>query len=335
MSDPFFVVGPSRSGTTMLRLLLNGHKRIAIPNELGYFNRLPVNVEAWRQPDLTEAQYSDLIRTFLARCREKFDGVDLDRVESDLLSVDSPNLKEPYRIVAEAWMNHHGKARWGEKTPINIFFVDVLRDMFPQARFILLVRDPRAIVNSMNEIPYFSRDTVLNALNCRHSLTSGVDLLERSVPDSERITVRYETLVGRPEEELERICLFLGEEFDPAMMDFYRSSHRFVKTVRTPSITRPILNSNADKWRNRLSRSQVSRIEIVCAESLERYEYERINGITSTRDHIVVYLKSAYWNFMRWRSGNRRAFVVADRMFGRTHSRVRDLLSRLGGGNSK
>ena len=230
MPTPFFIVGASRSGTTLVRLLLNAHSRLAVPSELKYLQTVShhARLERWRDPGLSEGAYRDIVRAFLTRRREVFEEIGGDRLERLILADAERTPRAPYRIALEAWAQFHGKERWGEKTPRNLFYADVLADMFPGARFVYVARDPRAVVASMNRIAYFSDDTVLNALNARRSMCEGLTHLRASVPEAARIVVRYEDLVADPEREARRLCRFLAEPFEPAMLGFHRRAAEFM-----------------------------------------------------------------------------------------------------------
>lgn len=67
MKSPIFIVGANRSGTTLLRLILNAHSRIAIPEEVVYFGSFMagVPIEKWRSPGLSEEAYSDFVHDFV------------------------------------------------------------------------------------------------------------------------------------------------------------------------------------------------------------------------------------------------------------------------------
>lgn len=314
----------------MLRLMLNAHPRLAVPHEFKYFTELPEDVPAaqWRTPGLSEAEYRAFVRRFLTRRMYVFEDVGQEQLEEDILSRPERDLRTPYRVAAEAWARCYGKERWGEKTPYNLFYADVLADMFPGARFIYLVRDPRAVVRSMNAIVYFSDDTALNALNWRHAATHGYALLKTSVPARQRITMRYEDVVRDPEVHLRRICAFLGVTFETAMLEFHKDSRKYMApTIRTPSVTQSVSDEHISRWKADLSTAEVGLVEAICGPAMASAGYAPTGAPLSPLGRLDKLMKMAYWNVQQWRHPGRRGHEVTYPMFGRARKRLRRLLS--------
>lgn len=324
-SAPFFVVGASRSGTTMLRLMLNAHPRLAVPPELKYFSRASAGLwlDGWRAPELSAADYEAHVRGYLERRADVFEPMGLEALARRILAAPDRDLRTPYRAVAEAWARHHGKARWGEKTPANLYWVDVLVDMFPAARFVYLVRDPRAVVASMNRIPYYGPDTALNALNWHRATTNGYDRLTGAVAEDRRTVLRYEALVEAPEREVRRLCSFLGEPYEPAMLDFHRDSERYMPAeIQTPTVTQPVTAARLEAWRATLSPSDVSTVERLCAEGMARFGYAPAAAPVPPASWLGLLGKRTYWQVQQWRHRETRGYEVHDLAFGRTRRRL-------------
>lgn len=319
MASPVFIVGASRSGTTMLRLMLNAHSRLGVPQEFKYFNSSPhLDWVNWREPGLREEQYRRFVRGFLERRKHVFEGIGIEDLEKQIVGSQVRDLREPYRLSGEAWARHYGKQRWGEKTPHNLYYVDILFDMFPDARFIQIVRDPRAVVASMNQIPYFSSDSAFNALNWMQAVTVGFELLRVSVPESHRMTLRYEDLVSDPGECVGTICRYIGEPFEPQMLDFYRDSSKYMGTViRTKSITQPVSSAHAEKWKETLSREDIALVESICRDEMAQFNYEPSGEPLRPRAMISKAVKSAYWRWKAWDHRSKRGHTVQYPMFAR------------------
>ena len=182
--SPIFIVGANRSGTTLLRLLLNAYSRIAIPDELIYLDSHlgGAPIEQWRDPALSPEEYEAFVDRFLDDNCQPLTELDHAALKAEILA-GRPDLRRPYRLALEDWAHHHGKDRWGEKTPGNLFYADVLLDMFPEAQFLYVVRDPRAGVASMQKVSFFPDDIVFNALSRRKHDTEGRALLELAPAD--------------------------------------------------------------------------------------------------------------------------------------------------------
>lgn len=329
MKRPIFIVGANRSGTTLLRLLLNAHSKIAIPDEINYFygfDPAEVSFENWEAPPFTSDEYARFVDRFLKDNRSTVPGLDLDDVRKEIL--DGPmNLRRPYRVLLERWAEQHGKSRWGEKTPGNIYHANILIDMFPDAHFIHLVRDPRAGVESMRRVSFFSDDIVFNALNRHKIMTHGRSWLKQNVPADQHIEMRYEDLVTAPEKTLKDVCDFLKITYEPGMLNFHVDAERYMIEEAASSFnqaaTQPISEERIDKWQNRLNDDEIATIELVCQEEMEEFGYTPLQKRISWGHLLTLTIKRLYWWTQWWRNRDDRHFAVLSPMFARTRERLR------------
>ncbi len=333
MTSPIFIVGANRSGTTLLRLILNAHVRIGIPDELIYFDThlAGVPIERWRSPGLSEERYAAFVRRFLDGNAPAVHVLDRPALEQKILA-GARDFRRPYRLLLRTWADRYGKARWGEKTPGNLFYADVIHDMFPQARFIHVVRDPRAVVHSMGKVDFFSNDVAFNALAWRKHVTAGRAVLERSVPAAQRITVRYEDLVSAPEEAVRTVCTFLEEDYAPAMLRFHEDAGRYMKKEAASDFnraaTRPISTSGLQKWKRRLDPETVAVIESLCGAEMRAFGYEPAGRGMSPSRRLKTTVRRAYWQLQAWRNRGVRHYTVKSPVFARSRRRLRQLAQR-------
>lgn len=333
MESPIFIVGANRSGTTLLRLILNAHSRIAIPDELIYLDsRLAgVSIEEWRDPDLRLSAYEALVDDFLSRNRsvlDGLDGLDLESLRREICA-GPVTFRRPYQCTLEAWARHHGKSRWGEKTPGNLFYADILLDMFPDAKILYLVRDPRAGVASMQDVSFFPDDVVFNSLSRRKHDVQGRARLIQDVPEAQRMTVRYESLVRQPEAQVRSICQFLGEAFEPSMLRFHEDADRYMKDRAeedyNAAATQPITDDRIDAWKERLSDDQIAVVESICAPILQAHDYTPTEGRPSFSRRAEMAIKKGYWALQCWRYRDVRHYTVKYPLFARTRTRLQSL----------
>jgi len=310
---PIFVVGANRSGTTLVRLMLNAHPRIAIPEELNYFKLSPLS-RSWDEPTWDAEDYARFVDRVLERSLPLLPGLDAETVRPHLLDAAAPTYRTPYARLLDAWAAAEGKARWGEKTPGNLFYVDWLIEMFPDAQFIYVQRDPRAGVASMQRVSFFPDDVVFNALNRRKSWRVGHRLLRRVVPAAQRITIRYEDLVRTPQQVAKTLCTFLGEAYSPDMLRFHTDAEHYMKTEASASFnaaaTRPISDDHIGRWKTTLSPVEIAWIESICAEEMTRFGYTPIARRRPLKALLVQYAKTAYWHYDSWRHRGYRPYIV-------------------------
>ncbi len=328
MESPIFIVGANRSGTTLLRLILNAHPHIAIPEEIIYFGSFMAGVPIgqWRNPGLSADRYKHFITDFVDNKCSVLDGIDHGALKAEILADDAQNFCLPYKTMLEAWASQHGKKRWGEKTPGNLFYADILLDMFPDARFIHLVRDPRAGVSSMMKTTFFPDDITFNAMSRRKFMQQGRAILEEAVPEPQRMLLRYEDIVTKPDETVRAICSFIGESFEPAMLSFYKDASRYMKAEAASSFnkaaTRPISADMLDKWKKNLSAEDVAMIESVCKKEMAEFGYDFSGQGLSVSQRIELLLKEWYWNMQERKHKEIRHFTVKSKMFARFMNRI-------------
>lgn len=311
---PIFIVGVNRSGTTLLRLILNAHPHIAIPEELNYFN--PWIDAHWRER-------ADDIEGFRRRVHwylhEKLPagvlpGIDLDSLEDEIVArARVYDWRAVYQGALASWAHHFDKPRWGEKTPGNLFYVDTLRTMFPGAQFLHLVRDPRAGVQSMQKTSFFGDDVAINALNRRKYLREGL-YRDATMPSDQWMRVRYEDLLRTPEKTVRGLCDFLGEPFTPSMLSYYERAEQYMHSAaangHNQAARRPIDASRAEAWRDRLPPMDAARIESICRHEMNALGYTPDGPSLSLAARLLLLLKALYWRLLQFRKDAPDAFVL-------------------------
>ncbi|HHP7237684.1 sulfotransferase family protein [Longibacter sp.] len=332
VESPIFIVGANRSGTTLLRLILNAHPRIGIPDEFIYLDAsiADVPIDAWRAPGLSRAAYALFVDRFLENRKEVLSGVNLRALRDHIL--DGPrDLRRPFRCALRAWARRHDADRWGEKTPGNLFYADVLVDMFPDARFVYIVRDPRAGVASMQRVSFFSNDAVFNALSRRKYDIRGRAHLREAVPEAQRTRLRYEDLVRRPESEVRSLCAFLDEPYSARMLHFHREAGRYMKDDAkddyNTQATHAITDERVDAWTDALSGRQVAVVEAICRPIMEEHAYERVGETLAPLHHAGVLVRQLYWRYQCFRHRDVPHYTVKHRLLARTRERLTDSLA--------
>jgi hypothetical protein len=184
---PVFVICTLRSGSTLLRVLLDSHSQIRSPHEL-HLRYVSVHFDQkWSERSMKE--------------------LGLDTRAADYLLWDRLLHRE---------LTASRKSIIADKTPNNVFIVDRLREAWPDARFIFLLRHPGAIARSRQKYKGEGADELI---------IKYVEALEAARQTYDGHTVRYEDLTENPERELRKICDFLGVAFEPGMIDYGAQDH--------------------------------------------------------------------------------------------------------------
>lgn len=214
---PFFIVGSGRSGSTLLRMMLASHSRLTIPPETWYLIPLLRQFSIDRPLDANEIESA--ISTMTGHYRWPDMKLDAQDFRRETARLSNPYLRDLVEIVYRTHVQAEGKARWGDKTPVYIEILPQLARMYPDSKFIHLVRDGRDVAKSFQATDWLGRWLHENtrewtrALGC-HWRWVGSDLRDRI------LLIRYEDLVLETERTLRRICGFIGEEFEPQMLSW-------------------------------------------------------------------------------------------------------------------
>jgi len=265
---PIFIVGAARSGTTLLRNLLDRHPRIAICPETHFHHKVYMRRRAFG--DLSDLKNRRrVVEECLAFRRLRFV---TDRAAlTEKLMREATSYQALFTCIAKNYAESQGKERWGEKTPLHSLFSETLCEWYPGATLIHMIRDPRDVVASMLHVPFAGRSVVLNTRRwLRFNLAA-----QRCSNRPQYLPVRYELLVTQPEQELARVCARLGEEYVPSMLD-PRERAEFPPAV--PWMRRahqPITTKRIGKWREELTAQEVSQIEWTVGAHMETFGYER------------------------------------------------------------
>jgi len=223
VNGPVFLVGCSRSGTTLLRLMLTCHPDICIPPESTFLVRLHGR---WGASGIAGPEAVRAICEDLVACDKKIAdwGLDVNALAEALASQTPISYRQFVEAVYRQYcaLTDPRAARWGDKNPEYVRNIDLVRSVFPEARFIHILRDGRAVYNSFisanakhgRVYPEHPADA---AAHWRMSVRAGT----RHRGQRYYHEVRYESLITDPETVLRGICRFLGiQEAIDAMMAY-------------------------------------------------------------------------------------------------------------------
>ena len=274
-APPVLVLGVRRSGTTLLRVILDRHSQLAIPDE-SYF--IPQLADRHRGPIDVNAFVDDLRR--LPTLREW--DVDVEAVRARLRPGQSPG--DAIGAVYEAYAEGQSKERWGDKTPMYMQRLPMLERLFPTALYVHLIRDGRDCALSFAQMPEgivtrswaHPQDAAGFACQWRAEIVAARELRKHVGP--RMLEVRYEQLVAEPEHVLLQICDHVGLSFEPAMLD-YASSVDVTRQPHQQSLTRPPTPGLRD-WTTEMPPTDVLAFEAVAGDVLAELGYETSSAPT-------------------------------------------------------
>jgi len=270
MPRPLFVLGVRRSGTTLLRVMLDRHSELAVPDE-SYF--VPQVADRHRGRIDVEAFSEDLRR--LTTLREW--GVDPEAVRARLRP--GATVGEGIAAVYQTYADRQGKTRWGDKTPMYMEHLTLLERLFPGAQYVHLIRDGRDAALSFLAVPWgimtgtWAHPRDAEGFACQWRTEVGAArALGRRVGEERYLEVRYEQLVAEPESVLRRVCTFAGLDYEPAMLD-YAGALDLTSKPHQQSLARAPTPGLRD-WRAQMRPVDLAAFERIAGDLLLELGYE-------------------------------------------------------------
>jgi hypothetical protein len=279
------IVGVPRSGTTLLRMMLDSHSEVAIPPETGF---LPALADLPPEADCVEAACEIIAGS------HTWPDFQLDREALRLaLEARSPctpadAAREFYRLYARRF----GKPRWGDKTPTYGATIDRIAALLPEARFIHIVRDGRDVMLSVRNLWFRPGDTIEACAEDWVTRLAQTRALGARVHGY--LEIAYESLVQFPEETLTTVCRFVDLPYEPGMSSYYlRAAARLDEHQARSAADGTLIVSKAQRlanqrlvmeppradrigrWRSELSAVELERFDAVAGEWLDRLGYAR------------------------------------------------------------
>lgn len=284
-TKPVFIIGNPRSGTTLLRLILNAHSKFVVPPEAGF--------AFWLYQKYREFSYTDL-KSFLEEMKETKKirnwNLDWNRLEDYLNDVKPHNYGELIDHIYKFYAQSTRKKvyRWGDKNNFYLDHIDEIKEVFPNAYFIHIVRDGRNVACSykkLNKKQIISEDAP-NLPDKIESIAnewkSNIQKIRKSFKKfdyQDVLEIRLEDLTTNPEEVIRNTVDFIGEDFESAMLEYHKTSTNN-QTIPEDYLqwkkknTLPIQDEPADKYKMELTKDQIAKFNFLCGDLLVSYGYK-------------------------------------------------------------
>lgn len=269
---PLFVVGCMRSGTTVVRRILNTHPEVWLSKETQYLAFLDREPGDWHR-ERTAAE----LDARLAGARPFLIGNGFT-VPADLdafLASGAPRTDAAlYRWICLLERPADRAPRWwGDNSPRYVSLIPELDRAWPDARWLHVVRDPRDVVRSQLETPFGGNTALTAALEWVERVGAGL-AAERLV-GPRMCWLRFEDLVADPRRELARVAAFLDVEdrFDPD--DTGGDAGKVAALAHLGRVARPLDPSVVGRWRGALTPAEVAQIEQLVQPFLAPFGYDQ------------------------------------------------------------
>ncbi len=276
---PIFMIGIQRSGSNLLRLMLNESSEIAAPHPPHILQRMMPLVP--RYGDLNRKKAFSLLVDDVCRLVESnpvpWEGVVLNRGDvaarcrkRNLVAV----FGAVYDVVAEAW----GAKTWCCKSLANIYYLPEIKDYFTGAKYIYLYRDGRDVAVSFSKAVVGEKHFYHIAKEWNEAQQLALNF-RKKIPEKRFFNLSYEDLTTETEKTVRALCGFLGVGYKPSMLEFYKSGE--AKRAASASnlwenVTNPVMKQNSRKFLKEAREEDIRIFESVAGSSMDSLGYERL-----------------------------------------------------------
>lgn len=280
----FFIVGTSRSGSTLLQSMLNSHGDITIPPETHFFYSCKSINNKYCDATCEKRFRKELIEFW---CRNKTRIGDLQLSENRLKDFAAKlGLHKPfdlYNLHLTLYRKIRGKQIVGEKTPKHILFTEDIIEAFPKAKIISLFRDPRAVAHSEKCVQFGSPSVFITSKRWRKYVKTH-HYLRRRFSEKQYTMLRYCDLIQNTQSELERLCRFLGVDFKESMLNYHnREEKGFADQEKSwkNETLEPLKKDKNNEWVDALSDYEIAIIEATAGKFLHSINYNYKTSFSS------------------------------------------------------
>jgi hypothetical protein len=280
-----FIVGVPRSGTTLLRLMLDAHPDLAIPPETNFIHRV---VEACEHASDPRQAFLEAV---MARGRWNDLHIEEDLLARSVAAIEPFDPGEAVRTVYWLYAKRLGKRRWGDKTPHYVRRMPLIQELLPEAHFVHIIRDGRDVALSVKDL-WFGADSVEEAARRWQGAIGRARRHSRKL--SHYLEIRYEDLVSDTKSTLKTICHFVDLPWSASMLEYHKTADERLSEMerdRTTSegeiVTRgeeriaihslaskPPQRDRIGRWRQEMSATDRKRFEGVAGETLRNLGYD-------------------------------------------------------------
>jgi hypothetical protein len=288
-NNPIFIVGTPRSGTTLLRLLVDSHPDIAIAPESAFLFRV---TSLWDKV-LSRGSNRYSISKFLGMLRMLPQVRDWIPVNCNTDYVMSHcgqeiTLATVLDAVYHSYAAEKGKIVWGDKTPKNLHSIDAILSLYPEARIVIVVRDCRDVALSLSKAEFSHASYISSSIRWQSDVEFAIKAIEKY--SNNVFVLKYEDLLSAPDDSLKVLMDFCGLREEPKLLERYATHDDDVVHTKSSLYMKPVSKNNLAKWKKSMSDSDIRDIEALAKEGLEYFDYPVVNpnaNILSVRGFLI------------------------------------------------
>ena len=301
-NSPIFIVGCDRSGTTLLRLMLNKSPVLYITPETEFLMTLKNNQELYGDFSQIYQRYffiRDLQTNKATSKTYTFPVFDLtvEEAAQAIEAVSPTDFSGAAQAIFKASANKRNKQRWGDKTPHQVENITALAEVFPDAQFVHIIRDGRDVAISMRKAGWLKGNMLTIAEYWQTKVKAGITA-GKTLGKDRYGEIYYERLLQQPTATLKALCNWLGLEYTPQMLEYYHDASSNIQAEYSHLFTlnqKPLDASRAYAWKNKMSKSDRADFESIGGELLQELGYE----LSGTKISVVTELTRTLKNYLK------------------------------------
>jgi hypothetical protein len=286
---PFFV-GSGRSGTTLVRAVFDSHPDLAIPDEVSFVIRYARPHYALRYGWPRRFDAAACTELILANASFRRWGLPREDVTAALSSPPPDDFPDVVRRLYALWASSRGKSRYADKTPMHVLHISRLARMFPEARFVHVIRDGRDVALSYLGVGWGPSTVEDAAIEWRRRVRAGRRAGRRVGPGRYR-EIRYEDLVQRPERVVREICGFIDLPWDESLLRYHERAGEVISATRFPEAHQRLRlppTPGLRDWRREMDPVDLERFEAIAGPLLEDLGYGRATAGPTVAGRIAA-----------------------------------------------
>lgn len=270
-----FIVGCGRSGTTLVKSMLNSHPLVYISPETFFFSSITVKGSSLisREDKINHLSSYWWIKDMMATNKS------IEGVFEECMRKDHDDWNEVFLALLGFLAKEEGVQIFGEKTPQHIRVATKLLATYKHCKILHIIRDPRAVYSSYLSVPV-GTNQVSSVIS---EWSSAIDIHKELKGDPRYFSLKYEDLVGNPATEMQEVCKFLDITYDTAMLSFFSRK----KTGYAPEQSHhkntlsPVFKSSTDSWKEKLMATDIGLLEKFLGKEIAMMGYELTGEVIS------------------------------------------------------
>lgn len=284
--QPFFILSNPRSGSSLLRVICDSHPEITVPPECGFTEWWHEKYKDWKSIDNQTRRLNSFCGDLASSRKFETWNFDFSYFKNLVKAYKPENYADLVALVHVAFGLEKGKKikAWGDKNNYFINKTDLLNQLFPEAKFIFIVRDGRDVATSYislknlkTESPYAPKlPSEINEIALEWNRNnSKVTSFLSGLKESNILILRYEDLVNRLEENCKMICKFLNVPFNPQMLEYYKIGLEPMQTLDWKKKTLRSPDKLAiGKYKKLLTSEEIDLFNSIAGKTLKEFGYE-------------------------------------------------------------